>query len=566
MVCDKCGFRNEEGAKVCASCGSQLSDKPSDPRDAKPTSESDVEHGHDDTMSKDNGGTNFAASGILGLNEFEQTQYQPTFTFDIPITPKGRSLSDGSGSEGHRQPDAQSLMDNGSGRETRSASATSHLARVNSQPTPDALYGQGQSGYAAQMNSANLANAAFGVNSGNLADLVNASEDRVSSDPSDGVSAANGSNGSIGTIGTIGATGTTGSGNSDNPQDPHGAGQTPYSSPDNARQPLASAQQQPQATPQQQPQQSPTQQPNPQNQPQTPAHKQRQPSRRKRLLIGIGIAIAAILAICLIVVEILGSGILGTYSPNSTSPASSATSPTKVKPSTSAPQQTTTSEQPSKTVFDKKQLDTLISQFSASDAAIAGIDINGKDTYSSQLATTKFVAAGLYLPIYLDAHSGKNPNSITASDVMMNTMSNNDANTAMTDLGGFSAVTDWLHTNGYASTEIGRNFGDVAASNGGLENYSTAADSVAMLKATEAAGGANLMTYNIAADGIAIPAGMQISAHRGQGIKNAYNYFLIIKVKDYAIALAVLTKNHSGQEVTDLTSKVLQSIDSMIAQ
>ena len=556
MVCDKCGFENEEGAQVCISCGSRLPAQPADlnstkqikgadaldthpdtalddvestssidiaemfgddedsgignsPKSDQPNDDrnedqaSDDGHGKFGEPSKNNDGTNFAASGVLGLHEFEETQYQPTFPFDIPTSAMHHGQTDG----------------NGAGR-------------------------QAQPGYAAQMNPANFANAAFGVNSGNLADLVNTTQERVSNSSSQGVEDANRLS------------------NSDNPDDSPAKSEAGTSSPETVQRSQLQSQRQQQPTHQSNPYQSNPYQPPllsqqvyPQNQPQTPAPKQadQQTSRNPRLLIGIGIAIAAMIAICLIIVGILNSGILDTDSTN-------------VGATSSTPQQTTKSARSSKTVFDKKQLNTLISQFSASDAAIAGIDINGKDTYSSKLATTKFVAAGLYLPIYLDAHSGKNPDSIAASDVMMNTMSNDDANTAMADLGGFSGVTGWLHKNGYKSTEMGRNFGDVAASNNGLENYSTASDSAAMLKAAEAAGGANLMTYDITADGVTIPADMQVCAHRGRGIKNAYNYFLIIKDNGHTIALAILTKNQSETAVTTFTSKLLASIDSTIAK
>ncbi|MFT9009361.1 MAG: serine hydrolase [Bifidobacterium sp.] len=496
MVCHECGFNNKEGAAVCASCGSRLN--------SSERSRISSKHQH-----HDGDGDDPQSQGIAGLNEFEDTQpHNPFEDFN----------------EFGQQTDAvhPSLKPAEDGVDAAQASHPVPWASVKpSAPYPSSV---------AARNA--FANAAYGVNSQNLADLVSPGhpKDADASRQVDDQNAASQMRG----------------------ESPEGA-VSDVGHPDSRKPPSSTAAQVHSSI---EPAQGLSRFQHPTGvqsiETQTPQAGLGS-ANRNRLLAIVGIVVATVIAVCLILIVIAQHGLLS----GDTSRRSSTVGISQSK---------TNSSHASDTVFNAKKLNGIIAGFSDVDAAVAGKDINGSDAYASKLSKTKFVAAGLYLPIYLDAHSGKNPDSISASDIMMNTMSNDDANTAMADLGGADTVTQWLHQNGYPSSEIGRNFGDVAASNKGLENYSTAADSVAMLVATEKTGGMNLMTYDVTADGVKVPDGMQVAAHRGQGIKNAYNYFMIVKEKGHTIALAILTRNQSEDSVTSLTSKVLASIDSTIAK
>ena len=46
-------------------------------------------------------------------------------------------------------------------------------------------------------------------------------------------------------------------------------------------------------------------------------------------------------------------------------------------------------------------------------------------------------------------------------------------------------------------------------------------------------------------------------AHRGQGIKNVYNYFMIIKSGDKMLGMSVLTSTAPKSDVAELVSKLL---------
>lgn len=475
MVCGQCGYENDKDASICASCGAKL-------QDASP---SDHEQTHDTHRQQDERDTSGESTS--------QMDFSTMAGFDTE-------------------------SDSESDTSTPELKTATRAMPASPQHVPDAVV-------------SSFSNVTYGVNSGNLANLVNTQHAKQSPVPT---------------------------------QPPvlsaHHATTPSHDMPEKQPKPSPSAMRETHAV-------KAMSSPIPANKalpmnyghaanaryPYPSPHLQQNNTSLKTrkdwnpVVIVLGILTTVLIVVCITLVFIIQRGLWGKALLGES--ASTTASSSSIAPSSSA------------TVFDKNALDTIITDFSSTDAAVAGKDITGSDSYSSPQAQAKFVAAGLYLPIYLNAHSGSNPESISASDTMMNTMSNDDANAAMNDLGGPSAVTDWLHKNGYPATTIGRNFADVAASNKGIENYSSAADSVAMLSATEKAGGMSLMTYNIEHDGVSVPDGMQIAAHRGQGIKNAYNYFLIITDKKHVIALAVLTRNHDQNSVTSLTSKILDSID-----
>ena len=69
-----------------------------------------------------------------------------------------------------------------------------------------------------------------------------------------------------------------------------------------------------------------------------------------------------------------------------------------------------------------------------------------------------------------------------------------------------------------------------------------------------------LMNYDIASEGVTIPAGATVHAHRGQGIKDSYNYFVVISNGKQKVAVAVMTQNQGKDSSAQLTSSVLDKV------
>lgn len=225
---------------------------------------------------------------------------------------------------------------------------------------------------------------------------------------------------------------------------------------------------------------------------------------------------------------------------------------------------------------DAKSLSSITDKYSSTDVSVSAIflgdgsssskaDYSADDIASTAAARTKFVSAGDYLPVYLAARSDGG-DSLTAARSMMSTMSNDDANRAIAALGGFDAVNQWLRSHGYQDTTLGRDFGDVQASNEGRENYSSTFDAVRMLAAVDAAGASDLMNVDVASDGVAIPAGMTVHAHRGQGIKNTWNYFMVVETPHGKAAIAIATQNQGEGTAARIAGEVLADIDSQLAE
>ena len=206
----------------------------------------------------------------------------------------------------------------------------------------------------------------------------------------------------------------------------------------------------------------------------------------------------------------------------------------------------------SATVIDDSSSSSSSADASSEDSAIANTSQSSK----------KFVAAGLYLPVYLASQGNGNAEGL--ANTMMTGMDNSAGNQAVGALGGWSAVNSWLSSHGHRGTSFNRDFGDVQASNAGYENYSTARDAARMLVAVDAVGGTGLMNTDIASEGVVIPSGMTVHAHRGMGIQNTWNYFAIVEVNGNKAAVSVVTQNQGQDRAAQLMSQVLASVDSTL--
>ncbi|KAB7790911.1 serine hydrolase [Bifidobacterium leontopitheci] len=222
---------------------------------------------------------------------------------------------------------------------------------------------------------------------------------------------------------------------------------------------------------------------------------------------------------------------------------------------------------------DDTKLSKITDAYSSDEVAVSAMFLDGSSTSNdsdsgtsddavanTNAARSRFVSAGLYLPVYLAAQD-YDSSVQTNARTMMSKMDNDAGNQAILGMGGFDKVNGWLSEHGYDDTSFDRHFGDVQASNDGHENYSSTYDAVRMLAAVDQAGGTGLMTTDIAKEGVKVPSGMTVHAHRGQGIKNTWNYFIIAETSHGKAAIAVATQNQGKEKAAEIASKVLAEMD-----
>ena len=79
-------------------------------------------------------------------------------------------------------------------------------------------------------------------------------------------------------------------------------------------------------------------------------------------------------------------------------------------------------------------------------------------------------------------------------------------------------------------------------------------------------GSYRLVDYDIASEGVRIPAGATVHAHRGMGIQDAYNYFVVIADGGTSVGVAVMTRDLGKEQAARLTSDILDVVwTSMLA-
>ena len=217
--------------------------------------------------------------------------------------------------------------------------------------------------------------------------------------------------------------------------------------------------------------------------------------------------------------------------------------------------------------IDNARLTSIITSYNTiENVAVAIVDLNTDLEYRVGSARTTFVASGFYAPVYIVAHD-TNP---ARANLMMENMDNNAGNQLIRDFGGLSSITDALANAGYTQTTFSRNFGDVAASNRGLENYTSALDSAKILREIYNIGGYTRMNWDLTRDGISVPTGVTIHSHRGQGIGGAYNAFAIIISGDVKYGIAIMTM-HPGRNneqaraiAVPMISEILDEVHSVM--
>lgn len=208
--------------------------------------------------------------------------------------------------------------------------------------------------------------------------------------------------------------------------------------------------------------------------------------------------------------------------------------------------------------LNTQKITNLIKDFAQNYYVSVAISDKNKIVYETNDSHTQFPAVGFYFPVILHAQEVADYNYEKQYENVIKTMSNASANELIDAQGGLDGLNDWLYRNDYSDTSFERKFGDVNAAKAGNDNYTSAHDAAMML--SKAMGNSfitNPTGYNIAADGVRIPSGITIMAHRGQGIKNVYNYFMIIKSGDKMLGMSVLTSTAPKSDVAELVSKLL---------
>ena len=209
--------------------------------------------------------------------------------------------------------------------------------------------------------------------------------------------------------------------------------------------------------------------------------------------------------------------------------------------------------------LDKKSMDAIVDGVSTTEVGVSVMTEDGLCSYSSRNASLPYVAAGLYLPAWVDFRDTYNrkPDDFTDS---LTKMDNDSANALIDAVGGESDLNEWLSDNKYSRTRFERAYGDVQASNSGDENYSSPNDAARMLVEMAKTGDDSLMNYDIASEGVSIPSGATVHALRGQGIRDAYNYFMVISNGKRKVSVAVMTQDQGRDAAARLTSRVLDQV------
>ncbi len=192
-------------------------------------------------------------------------------------------------------------------------------------------------------------------------------------------------------------------------------------------------------------------------------------------------------------------------------------------------------------IDNSKILEIIEKNTDVENVAVAIVDLVTNMEFRVGNARQTYVASGFYAPIYTVASSMDQK----SADQMMKTMDNEAGNSLIDEYGGLSDVTEALSNQGYTQTIFNRKFGDVAASEAGYENYTSAVDSAKILRDIYANNGYKNMNWDLTKDGITLPKNAKVYAHRGQGIGGAYNIFAIIEEDETKYGVAVMSA-HTG--------------------
>jgi len=319
------------------------------------------------------------------------------------------------------------------------------------------------------------------------------------------------------------------------------------------------------------------------------------PSRQKRKTLkkSIVIAVCVFVLMVLIVGVVLVLGLPENYDESPVEIGVTETSPPALTPRLApapapAPEsepETELEEMESSQMigFDMTQIDAIISNHASLSQVAVGVVVmedfewtslthqiifEPSEFFTTVNGTEQFVASGFYIPLYFMSWGSDHYFYETAARMMRN-MDNTSANALINGIGGFSALNNALRAEGFSGTSFSRNFGDTAASQRGEENYTTANDAVRMLFSLYAfayhyvtVDGHTWMNFDLTRDGIALPTGVTVHAHRGAGVGNAYNVFAVMVTPAVNYGIVILTENVNNPSalITELFANTQQQM------
>ena len=214
--------------------------------------------------------------------------------------------------------------------------------------------------------------------------------------------------------------------------------------------------------------------------------------------------------------------------------------------------------------FDITLLNNIISnRTNLENVSVAVLNLNTREIHITANGDSIFVAAGFYAPLYSMAIANDSTLRQTA-EAMMTTMDNTSANTLIDRLGGFAEVNGLLRNLGFTGTTFARNFGDTAASGQGRENFTTAREAAQILAEIYDGGSYWRMNVDLTRDGVSLPSGVTIHAHRGLGIGDSYNVFSVIVASSAQYAVVILTDDLGQTRAVPIVSELLANIAEQI--
>lgn len=193
-------------------------------------------------------------------------------------------------------------------------------------------------------------------------------------------------------------------------------------------------------------------------------------------------------------------------------------------------------------------------------AAVSVMTSDNLKSYSSDNASYSMSAAGLYLPPWLAYYDVVGGSPAGGYQSVLSSMDNGKANELIDRDGGMDMLNSWLNAHDYDETRFGHLYGDVNASENGYDNTTSSDDAAKMLTQLITKGEDGLLNYNVASDGVVVPDGATVHAHRGMGVGDAYDYYMVVSNGSKKVVVVVLTEGQAKEQAASLTSNVLKQV------
>ena len=301
------------------------------------------------------------------------------------------------------------------------------------------------------------------------------------------------------------------------------------------------------------------------------------PDRTATVTGGKGRRLALIIIAIIVVIALVVSGVLvwqsrksnGSQTQAGTSAQSAATKSGKKESATQKPKKSAAAKKsPSASpdtasrVLDKPVMDAIVDTYNSGsgNAAVSVMTSDNLKSYSSSKASYSMSAAGLYLPPWLAYYDLVGGSPAGGYQSVLSSMDNGKANELIDRDGGMDMLNSWLKAHDYDDTSFEHLYGDVNASEDGYDNTTSSDDAAKMLTQLMTKGEDGLLGYNIASDGVAVPDGATVHAHRGMGVGDAYDYYMVVSNGSKKVAVVVLTQGQTKEQAASLTSNVLKQV------